>query len=106
MRIHDPPPFVARRGAWRRMANVIKAFARHRDEMRLAKFQRVRGLDAEWKLLRRPTEYSCYPSMNLLAEASTKERARTASVRSEKPVKLAQLRAHTSCGTFRRMSFS
>ena len=36
----------------RRMANIIKCFASHRDDMRLAKFQRVRGLDAEWKLLR------------------------------------------------------
>src|SRR5437762_9476341 len=41
----------------RRMTNIIKRFARHRDEMRLANFQRVRGLDAEWKLLRRPSEY-------------------------------------------------
>jgi hypothetical protein len=31
----------------RRMANIIKRFARHRDDMRLAHFQRVRGLDAE-----------------------------------------------------------
>src|SRR5437773_12542255 len=41
----------------RRMANIINRFARHRDDMRLAIFQRVRGLDAEWKLLRCPTEY-------------------------------------------------
>ena len=41
----------------RRVANIIKRFARHRDDMRLANFQRVRGLDAEWKLLRCPTEY-------------------------------------------------
>ena len=34
-----------------RMANIIKRLARHRDDMRLANFQRVRGLDAEWKLL-------------------------------------------------------
>jgi hypothetical protein len=27
----------------RRMANVIKRFARHRDDMRLENFQRVRG---------------------------------------------------------------
>jgi len=40
------------------MANIIKRFARNRDDMRLANFQRVRGLDAEWKLLRCPTEYS------------------------------------------------
>ena len=41
----------------RRMANIVKRFAHHRDDMRLANFQRVRGLDAEWKLLRCPTEY-------------------------------------------------
>src|SRR6267142_2101195 len=46
----------------RRMANIIKRFARHRDDMRLANFQRVRGLDAEWKLLRCPTEY-CLPNL-------------------------------------------
>jgi hypothetical protein len=45
----------------RRMANIIKRFARHRDDMRLAKFQCVRGLDAKWKLLRCPTEY-CLPN--------------------------------------------
>ena len=28
----------------RRMANIIKRFARHRDDMLLANFQRVRGL--------------------------------------------------------------
>ena len=31
----------------RRMANIIKHFARHRDDMGLANFQRVRGLDAD-----------------------------------------------------------
>ena len=41
-----------------RVPNIIKRFARHRDYMRLANFQRMRGLDAEWKLLRRPTENS------------------------------------------------
>jgi len=44
------------------MANIIKRLARHRDDMRLANFQRVRGLDAEWKLLRCPTEY-CFPNL-------------------------------------------
>ena len=39
------------------MANIIKRFARHRDDMRLANFQRVRGLDAEWKRLRSPTKH-------------------------------------------------
>src|SRR4030095_4127275 len=47
------------------MANIVKRFARHRDDMRLAKFQRVRGLDAEWKLLRCPTEY-CFPNFTPL----------------------------------------
>ena len=32
-----------------------------RNDMRLARFQRVRGLDAEWKLLRCPTKY-CLPA--------------------------------------------
>src|SRR6266513_1634909 len=41
----------------RGMANIIKRFARHRDDMRLAHFQCVRGLDAEWKLLRSPTKH-------------------------------------------------
>src|SRR5207248_4435413 len=41
----------------RRMANIKIRFARHRDDMRFANFQCVRGLDAEWKLLRCPTEY-------------------------------------------------
>src|SRR5437016_14413043 len=49
----------------RRMANIIKRFARHRDDMRLANFQCVRGLDAEWKLLRCPTEY-CLPNLTPL----------------------------------------
>src|SRR5438309_8187083 len=48
-----------------RMANIIKRFARHRDDMRLVNFQRVRGLDAEWKLLRCPTEY-CLPNLTPL----------------------------------------
>jgi hypothetical protein len=47
------------------MASIIKRFARHRDDMRLANFQRVRGLDAEWKLLRCPTEY-CLPNLTPL----------------------------------------
>src|SRR5437899_5475202 len=48
-----------------RMTNIIKRFARHRDDMRLANFQRVRGLDAEWKLLRRPTKH-CLPNLTPL----------------------------------------
>src|SRR5436853_6248250 len=47
------------------MANIIVRFARHRDDMRLANFQRVCGLDAEWKLLRCPTEY-CLPNLTPL----------------------------------------
>src|SRR5438874_8840892 len=49
----------------RRMANIIKRFARHRDDIRPTNFQRVRGLDAEWKLLRCPTEY-CLPNLTPL----------------------------------------
>ena len=40
----------------RRVANVIKGFARDRDHMRCANFKRVRGFDAERKLLRRAAE--------------------------------------------------
>jgi len=46
----------------RRMANIIKRFARYRDDMRLVKFQGVPGLHAEWKLLCCPTEY-CLPNL-------------------------------------------
>ena len=46
----------------RRGTNIIKRFAGHRDDMRLANFQGVRRLDAEWKLLRCPTEY-CLPNL-------------------------------------------
>ena len=51
-----------------------------------------------WKCLRSATltrrwGIRSYLSMNLLAEASTKERARTAPVKPDKPLKLAQLRA-------------
>jgi len=42
----------------RRVANIIKRFAPNCDYMRLANLQRVRGFDAEWKLLRRPTEHN------------------------------------------------
>ena len=41
-----------------RVANVIKGFSRDRDHMRLSNLERVRGFDAERKLLRRPTENS------------------------------------------------
>jgi hypothetical protein len=49
----------------RRMADIIKRFACCRDDMRLLNFQRVRGLDGEWKLLRCPTEY-CLPNLTPL----------------------------------------
>ncbi len=45
-----------------RVCNVIERFARHRDYMLPANFQRVRGLDAEWKFLRSPTEH-CLPNL-------------------------------------------
>ena len=35
-----------------RVCKVVERFACDRDDVRLANFQRVRGLDAEWKLLR------------------------------------------------------
>src|SRR6188472_1382779 len=49
----------------RRMANIIKCLARHRDDMRLANFQSVRGLDPKWKLLCCPIEY-CLPNLTPL----------------------------------------
>ena len=39
------------------MAKIIKRFARHSDDMRFAKLQCARGLDAEWKRLRSPTKH-------------------------------------------------
>src|SRR4051812_24105163 len=44
------------------MSNIIKRFAGHGDDMRFVNFQAVRSLDAEWKLLRCPTEY-CLPNL-------------------------------------------
>jgi hypothetical protein len=40
----------------RRMANIVKRLARHRDDMRLANFQRVCGLDARQHAMRAPCE--------------------------------------------------
>jgi hypothetical protein len=40
----------------RRVANIIKRFARHRDYIRLTEFERMSGFDVEWKFLRCPTE--------------------------------------------------
>jgi hypothetical protein len=40
------------------VGNIIKRFARNRDDMRLTNFECVCGLDAEWKLLRRPTKHN------------------------------------------------
>src|SRR5438046_2073644 len=67
------------------MANIIKRFARHRDDMRLANFQRVRGLDAEWKLLRSPTKHRL-PNLTPLwatqtEKNNTQQRERRALVR-------------------------
>jgi len=39
-----------------RVADVIIGFSRDRDDKLLANFERVRGLDAEWKLLPRPAK--------------------------------------------------
>ena len=41
-----------------RVADIIISLSRDRDDMLLANFERVRGLDAEWKLLRCPTEHN------------------------------------------------
>ena len=41
-----------------RVSNIVERFTRNRDYVRLANFERVRGFDAEWKRLRRPTENS------------------------------------------------
>ncbi len=40
-----------------RVGNIIKRFAGNGDDMLLANFERVRGLDIEWKRLRRPAEH-------------------------------------------------
>jgi hypothetical protein len=34
----------------RRVGNIVKRFAGHSDDVRLANFKRVRGLDREWKI--------------------------------------------------------
>ena len=39
-----------------RVCNIIKRFARNSDDVLLAEFERVRGFNAEWKVLRRPSE--------------------------------------------------
>ena len=40
-----------------RMCNIVKRFADNGDDVLLANFERVRGFDAEWKLLRRPAKH-------------------------------------------------
>ena len=40
-----------------RVCKIVKRLARHRDYMRLSNFERVRGFDAGWKLLRRPAKH-------------------------------------------------
>jgi hypothetical protein len=42
----------------RRVGNIIKRFARNGDDVLIANFQRVRGFDVEWKLLRRPAKHN------------------------------------------------
>ena len=44
------------------MANIIIRFTCNRDDVLLGNFERVSGLDAEWKLLLCPTEY-CLPNV-------------------------------------------
>ena len=48
-----------------RVANIIKRFARDCDDVSFANFERVRGFDAERKLLRRPSEH-CLPNLTRL----------------------------------------
>ena len=38
------------------MGHIIERFACDGDDMRLMNFERVSGFNAEWKILRRPTE--------------------------------------------------
>ena len=40
-----------------RVCDIVERLAHHRDYMRLANFERVRGFDTERKLLRRPTKH-------------------------------------------------
>src|SRR6266480_1562845 len=42
----------------RRVSNFVERFTRNSDYMRLTNLERVRGFDAEWKLLRRPAKHS------------------------------------------------
>src|SRR5437764_9175250 len=49
----------------RRMANIIKRFTCNGDDVLLANFELVSGLDAEWKPLRRPAKH-CLPKPNEL----------------------------------------
>jgi len=49
----------------RRVGNIIKRFARDCDDVLFANFERVRGFDTEWKLLRRPSEH-CLPNLTPL----------------------------------------
>ena len=53
-----------------RVANIVERFACHRDDMRLANFKRVRGLDVEGKLLRRPAKHSLPNFTPLLADGN------------------------------------
>ena len=57
-----------------RMANVIKRFARHRDDMRLANFQPVRVLDAE-------QEQACALLVEAVGEAKDSKVAMLVAVR-------------------------
>jgi hypothetical protein len=49
----------------RRVANIIKRFARHRDYMRFTKSEPVRGFDAKGETLRRPAKH-CLPNFTPL----------------------------------------
>jgi len=58
------------------VANAIERFARHRDDVWLANFQGMGGVDVEGKLLRRPAKHNLpnltplWPNWNLGANSS------------------------------------
>src|SRR6266853_4079071 len=64
----------------RRMANIIKRFARHRDDMRLAKFQRVRGLDAACPTMPKPWLKSHAPPLPELVQVQVPKTGNKASI--------------------------
>src|SRR2546423_2822667 len=45
-----------------RVRKIVKRFAGNSDDVRPNNFERVRGFDREWKLLRRPAKH-CLPNL-------------------------------------------